>query len=243
MTHSLRSARARRTALIGGVAGIALALGAPIAASAHVHVDPGEVSAGSTETLTFAFSHGCDGSPTTGLVIDIPDGVGNVTPVVQGGWTVSRETGDDGVPTRVTFISQTPVEDHLKATVAMDVLFDESAADSSIAFPVTQTCVDGEIGWTQVADDGESVDDLDAPAPVVSVGAAAEDADGHGHSSDAASAHSDGDAQDGGEAAGTTDTGSGASGDPVARWLAAGGLAAGVAALAVVLVRRRDRTS
>ena len=50
------------------------ALGAPLAASAHVHVNPGTASAGGTETLTFSFSHGCDGSPTTALAIDIPDG-------------------------------------------------------------------------------------------------------------------------------------------------------------------------
>ncbi|MFE7846486.1 DUF1775 domain-containing protein [Microbacterium sp. NPDC057407] len=244
MTTSLRSARARRTALIGGAAGVTLALAAPLAASAHVHVDPGAVAAGTTSTLTFAFSHGCDGSPTTALVIDIPEGIGNVTPLVQGGWTVSRETGDDGIPTRVTYTAETPVEDHLKATVAMDVLFDESAAGSSIAFPVVQTCVDGEIGWTQVAEAGQSADDLESPAPVVAVGAVGDESGGHGHATEAAPAHSDDDAADsGGEAAGAADAGAGAGGDPVARWLAAGGLAAGIAALAVVLVRGRARKS
>ena len=223
-----------RTLLIGSAAGLVLAVGVPLAASAHVHVDPGTASAGATETLTFAFSHGCDGSPTTALVIDIPEGVGNATPIVQGGWTISREAGADGIPTQVTFTSDTPVEDGLKATVSMDVLFEESAADTSVAFPVTQTCVEGETAWTEVAEDGQDPHDLESPAPVVEVGAVADEGDGHGDASGDGE-HADADADD------STAASTGA--DPVARWLAAGGLVAGIAALAVVLVRGRTRKS
>lgn len=223
-----------RTLLIGSAAGLVLAVGVPLAASAHVHVDPGTASAGATETLTFAFSHGCDGSPTTALVIDIPEGVGNATPIVQGGWTISREAGADGIPTQVTFTSDTPVEDGLKATVSMDVLFEESAADTSVAFPVTQTCVEGETAWTEVAEDGQDPHDLESPAPVVEVGAVAAEGDGHGDAS-GDDEHADADAGD--STAASTEA------DPVARWLAAGGLAAGIAALAVMLVRGRTRKS
>jgi uncharacterized protein YcnI len=229
--------RVRRAVLIGAVAGVSLAIGVPLAASAHVHVDPGEVAAGSTETLTFAFSHGCDGSPTTALVIDIPDGVGNVTPVVQGGWTIAREAGDDGVPTRVTYTADSPVEDHLKATVSMDVLFDESAAQSTLAFPVIQQCAAGETAWVEVADEGQSPDDLKAPAPTVVVGDVADnDGDGHSHGASDSADH-------GTDAADAEQSVSGSAADPVARWLAAGGLLAGVGALAVVLVRGRARKS
>ena len=61
MTDSTsRSSRTRR-AVIGVTAGLALAIGAPLAASAHVHVTPETAAAGGTETLTFSFPHGCDG--------------------------------------------------------------------------------------------------------------------------------------------------------------------------------------
>jgi len=225
----------RRTLAIGAVAlgaGLALALCAPLAASAHVHVDPEAAAAGGTETLTFSFSHGCDDSPTTALAIDIPEGVANATPIVQGGWTITRELGANGVPTRVVYTPDTAVESGLKASVAMDVLFAESAADSELAFPVTQTCAVGETAWTQVADDDQDPEELDSPAPVVTVGAVADaDAAGdhHGGGSDAA-------ADDETAAEASTD-----SADPVARWLAAGGLVAGLAALVVVLVRGRRR--
>jgi periplasmic copper chaperone A len=228
----VRPARRARRLAIGTAAGIALAVAVPLAASAHVHVDPGTAAAGSTETLTFAFSHGCDGSPTTALVVDIPEGVGNATPIVQGGWTVTRELSADGVPTQVTFTSDTPVEDGLKGTVSMDVLFDESAADSQIAFPVTQTCVAGETAWTEIAEEGQDPHDLEAPAPVVEVGAVAAE-DEH--------AHDDAAATDDEQASADADDAAAATADPVARWLAAGGLVAGIAALAVVLVRGRRK--
>lgn len=230
-SHTSSVRRIRRRLVLGAASGIVLAVGVPIAASAHVHVDPGAAAAGSTETLTFAFSHGCDGSPTTALVIDIPDGAGNATPIVQGGWTVTRELSADGVPTQVTFTGDTPVEDGLKATVAMDVLIDESAAGTTLAFPLTQTCVEGETAWTEIADEGEDPHDLDAPAPVVQVGAvAAEDEPGHSGAA-AGGEHAQADAS----------SSASATADPVARWLAAGGLVAGAAALVVVLVRGRRK--
>lgn len=228
--------RTRRTLLIGSAAGVALVLGVPLAASAHVHVDPTSASAGATSTLTFAASHGCDGSPTTAFVVDIPEGVGNATPVAQGGWTITRELGADGVPTQITFTADTPVEDGIKSTFSLDALFDESAADTAVAFPVTQVCVEGENAWTEVAAEGQTEDDLESPAPVVEVGAVAEDGDGHGGAAE-------GDGHEGHEQtpADDADASSGDSADPVARWLAAGGLVAGIAALVIVLVRGRTR--
>lgn len=222
--------------MIGSIAGLALAVGAPLAASAHVHVNPGTASAGASSTLTFDFSHGCDDSPTTALVIDIPEGVGNAKPVVQGGWTITREVGDDGVPTQITFTADTPVENDFKAAVSIDALFDESTADTSVAFPVTQVCVEGETAWTQVAEEGQDPHDLESPAPVVEVGPVAEEGDGHDHAAGDDHASPDEAAADAEAASASTD-----GGDPVARWLAAGGLVAGLAALVVVLVRGRSR--
>ena len=220
--------RARRTA--AGVAlGAALVVGAPLAASAHIHVTPDAAAASASSRLAFTFSHGCDGAPTTALVFTVPDGVDGVTPVFDAGWTVSRELGDDGIPTQVTFTATTPVEDGLSASVAMDVIFASSVADSDVPFPVLQQCATGETDWAQVAEEGEDAHDLDAPAPVVAVGQAAENGDDHGTATDDHGA----DADDHGADAG--DPGA----DPVARWLAGGALAAAVAALAAALLRRR----
>lgn len=239
--HSHAPSRRRARLLAGAVTGTALVLAAPLAASAHVHVSPEESAAGTTTRLGFTFSHGCDDSPTTAVVLTIPDGVDGVTPVLDGAWTITRELGDDGIPTQVTYTAVRPVDSGVSATVSLDVIFASSAAGTSLAFPVRQECAVGETDWAEVAADGQTEDDLAAPAPVVSVGAVAADA-GHGHSeatagtdaSDAA-AHDDHAGTGVPEAGATTP----AAADPVARWLGGGALAAGLAALAVALTSRR----
>jgi len=224
-------ARRRARLLAGLVAGTALAVAAPLAAAAHVHVNPGDAPAGASTRLDFSFSHGCDGAATTALVIDIPDIVDGVTPILDGAWTIARELGADGIPTRVVYTAAQPIEDGLGASVAMNVIFPQSAAGSAVAFPVLQECATGAMDWSEIAEEGQDPHDLDAPAPLVQVGdAVAADAHGHGDAADAA------DAADASDEHGTADA---AAADPVARWLAGGALAIGAAALAVTLLRRR----
>lgn len=229
--------------VLGTAAGIALALGVPLAASAHVHVDAaGDVHAGATQTLTFSFSHGCDGSPTTALAIDIPEAAGNATPIAQGGWTITREAGADGTPTRIVYTAENPIDDGVKATVSLDVLFTEESAGTTVAFPATQTCAEGETAWVEIAEEGQDPHDLEAPAPVIAVGPVADAEDGHGHAGDAAEtedAHADAGVD--ATAADAVTTSATTEADPVARWLAAGGLVAGLAALVVALVRGRRK--
>lgn len=239
VTSPARS-RARLPLLLSGsVAGVALVLAAPLAASAHVHVDPEQSAAGAKTRLGFSFSHGCDDSPTTSVVFTIPDGVDGVTPVVDGAWTISRQLGDDGVPTQVTYTAIAPIESGTAATISLDVVFAASAANTSVAFPVLQKCATGETDWSEVAAEGQKEDDLASPAPVVAVGTVAA-SDGHHAAAPAATPAADDDddhgAAHGAAAAATPDA------DPVARWLGAGALVAALAALVVSLIGRRRRS-
>ncbi len=228
MTPSRSRRRARLTA--GGIAlGAVLAVAAPLAASAHVHVTPEDAAAGASTRLAFSFSHGCDDAPTTALVFEIPDGVDGVTPVLDGAWTITRDLGDDGIATRVTYAAITPVESGVAASVAMDVIFASSVSGGEVAFPVLQQCADDAIDWAEVAAEGQDPHDLESPAPVVAVGAADEAAGEHGHAGDDG-AGDDHAQQPGADAAAS---------DPVARWLSAGALVAALAALGVALLRRR----
>jgi len=231
MTSSTRTRRRTRT-LAGVIAGAALVLAAPLAASAHVHVTPDESGVGSTTRLAFSFSHGCEDSPTTAMKITIPQGIDGVQPVLDGAWKISRELNTDGVPTSVTFTALTPVDSGVAASVALDVIFASSAANTSVAFPVLQSCVTGSTDWSEVAAEGQTEDDLASPAPVVAVGAVSTGTgDDHGAST---GGHADGDAHGSTDAAAPT-----TEADPVARWLAGGALVAAVAALVVTLLRRR----
>lgn len=242
MSSSTSTSRRPLRLITGVIAGLTLAVGAPLAASAHVHVTPGEASAGVTENLVFSFSHGCDDAATTSLTVEIPDGVTNVVPVADANWTIEREVGGNGAVTSVTFAAREPIENGLKGTVALDARFDATLADTSVAFPVVQTCTEGSYEWTQVAADGQDPHDLDTPAPVVAVGAVA-DGDDHDHgSSSGAGEHEHEDSSD--AAAQASDTSAAAdTSDAVARWLAGGALTAGILALVVALVAAFRRRS
>jgi len=232
MTSSSRARRRTRT-VAGLVAGAALVLAAPLAASAHVHVTPDASAAGSTTRLAFSFSHGCEDSPTTSMTITIPQGIDGVQPVLDGAWKISRELSTDGVPTSVTFTAVTPVESGIAASVALDVIFASSAANTSVAFPVLQSCVTGSTDWSQVAAEGQTEDDLASPAPVVAVGAVSTGT-GDDHGTSGSGEHADSESH--GSAGAAT---SASESDPVARWLSGGALLAALAALAVAVVRRR----
>ncbi|MET0674112.1 MAG: YcnI family protein [Microbacterium pygmaeum] len=238
-TETTPARRARRNVTIG--AGLTLAAGlvlaAPLAASAHVTVSPDAASAGDSAVLTFAFSHGCEQSPTSSLTIDVPEGVASIAPQIEPGWSIERLGGNEGIPDQIVFTADAPVESGLRATVTIQVNFSEDVAGDTVAFPVVQTCVDGKTEWTQIADEGEDPHDLDAPAPTVLVAASTME-DHHGGASAAHDESAD-------DTAGQATTVDASAADPTPIVLGAAGLALGVAALAVGIIalrRTRSRT-
>lgn len=213
----------RRSVRLAAAAALAAALvAAPLAAHAHVTVTPDAPVAGGYDVLTFAFSHGCDDSPTTALVITPPaEGIDSVVPTVQAGWTVDVERdASTGLVRSIAYTADEPVPNAMRAAVELSVAYAADAPEA-LAFPVEQICEDGSTSWSEIAEDGEDPHDLEAPAPVVTL----EPAESGAHpSADGAAAAAE-DAADGGWA-------------PLA--LGAGGLVAGIAALVVsVLAYRR----
>lgn len=226
---------------IGGALALAagLVLAAPLAASAHVTVSPDAATAGDYSVLTFAFSHGCEQSPTTSLTIDVPEGVASIAPQIEPGWTIDRVGGNEGIPAQIVYTADTPIESGLRATVTLQVNFADEVAGTTVAFPVLQSCADGVTDWSEIADAGEDPHDLDAPAPTVAVGAptaADHDAGGGVHDE---SASADDTAT---EAVRTTDAAPTGTAGPIV--LGSVGLALGAAALvtAIVALRRTRRS-
>ena len=214
----------KKTMLAAGLAVAAGVLLVPAAASAHVSVSPDAAAAGSTVDLTFGIGHGCDGSATTAVRIEMPeDGIAGPKPIVQGGWTVAVEKdGEAGAVSAVTFTADEPVSDDTRAEVRLNVGILSDAA-GELVFPVEQTCEDGSVSWSEVAESGEDPHDLDSPAPLLTVGAASDDAEGHG----ASAAHA--------EAEPAASSGA----LPIA--LGGAGLVAGLAALGVSIAALRRR--
>lgn len=225
----MRIARLSAAGLAGGAI---LALAAvPLSASAHIGLTPTSTAAGASSVLAFSFNHGCDGSSTTSLTLDIPDSITTVYPAIDSNWTVEKIADGDRTA-QVVFTAVTPVPDAYRAAVELAVQLPADAEGETLVFPVLQTCEVGENNWNEVAEEGEEEPENAAPVVVVSEATA----DGHGAATDSASS----DDGEGVEATGETTATD--SSDTVARVLGVGGLIVGAVGIVVALVARRSRT-
>jgi len=144
----------RRLAALTLVFAVALlVMAAP--AGAHVDLDPGEAVAGSTETLTFSFQHGKDGTATTALivrlpegatVVDVPEVVGFTSAVDEAQRTVTWSGGSVPDGTEAEF----PIVAELPSTPGVAL------------FPTIQETEAGELAWISETE-GES--ETENPAP------------------------------------------------------------------------------
>lgn len=238
-TRTIRSARSNRTrmlAVTGLTAGALLAIGAPLAASAHVTVTPSDTAAGSYALLTFATSHGCEGSPTTKMTIDIPEGIISVSPTVNPNWTIEKISTGEGDAARVSqvvYTAITPLEDGLRDTFVLSAKLPDDAVGETLEFPVLQSCAVGETNWSETSVAGE--DEPESPAPFIVLTEAAAGGDGHGGH---AAADTDDAPAESGEA--TAVSPEAPSSDMIARILGVGGLIVGAIGVTLAVVTRRS---
>ncbi len=144
----------RRLPLAAALVTIALLLLAGPAA-AHVDLEPTTAEAGSVATLTFRFHHGLDGTPTTGLEVQVPEGAAVVEVPAVPGWTSSVSA--DG---RVVTWTGGSVPDGTEAAFPLVVRL--PAAAGTVLFPTIQTTGAGELPWIS-EEEGESESERPAP--------------------------------------------------------------------------------
>jgi len=170
-----------------------------VPASAHVTVTPSDTAAGAYVVLTFSVPHGCEGSPTTGITIQVPEEILAVTPTRNPYYDVTKnmvkldEPVEDAHGNKLTervgeivYDAKVPLPDGDRDTMELSLQLPDAAGET-LAFPVLQECVEGETGWTEVAAEGQDAEELEHPAPTVTITEAT--GDGHG---DAASASDEG---------------------------------------------------
>lgn len=228
-------------------AGTALALAAPLAASAHVAVDPSETAAGAYTVLSFGTPHGCGESPTTRLTFTMPEGIDRVTPTVNPGWTIEKVVEQLDAPRKdshganitervnsVVYTALTPLPTDLRDVIELSLQLPADAAGETLAFPVLQECTEGQTDWSTIAEEGEA--EPEHPAPTITVTEAS--ADGHGHTvgADASSEHESETASSSGSAEAT-----GSDDDVVARVLGVAGLVVGTVGIVLAVGARRGR--
>ncbi len=211
-----RTIAASATALGGA---LALALIPAVGASAHVTASATSTAAGSYSVVTFSVPHGCEGSPTLVVDIDIPDTIASVTPTVNPNWTVTKNMVDDRVDSVTYTAVGAGLADGYRDAFELSLQLPEGEAGDAVEFPVTQTCAEGTETW-----EGD-----DVPTVILSEATST----GHGHDHGAVDDHAD-------ESTASASTASSADGDDlVARIIAIAGLLVGVIGLVVGVTARR----
>lgn len=208
-------------------AGAVLALAAPLSASAHVTASATSTAAGSYTVVTFSVGHGCEGSPTTVVTIDIPESILSVTPTVNPNWTISKVSvplepavGEQTErPGQVVYTAIEPLAADQRDTFSLSLKLPEGEAGDVVEFPVTQDCVEGQNLWI-----GEDV-------PSITLTAAVE-GDEHGHGAAAEGEHND-------DAMAVTSVTS--TDDVLARVLGIGGLVVGTVGIVLAVTARRAK--
>ncbi len=219
-------------------AGLALAVAVPLAASAHVSVDPDQAAAGSYAVVTFRVPNESEAAGTTKIEVSLPTDTPfiSVRYVPVAGWTaeLKRTTLPTPVTVGTSEITEAVTSVIWTASPGAEIaagqlqLFPLSVGPvpdtGSIVLPVEQTYSDGSVvSWSETAADAQH------PAPVLYVNdppvgdhGAATTTDSHTDAGVTASAAT-----------------SAESSDTVARVLGIGGLVLGAVALVLALFVRR----
>lgn len=163
----------------GLVAFFALLLGAGVA-SAHVSMVPDTGAPGSTYDGAIRVGHGCSGSATTAIRVEVPKGA-IATAHPKAGWKmiVQRDVSFAGLlsggraPTPpIRFITwRGHLDPDAKESFPITLLLPKESGP--IYFPTVQTCESGEVKWVDLPAPSQTRHDLKSPAPVIEVGGAA----------------------------------------------------------------------
>jgi uncharacterized protein YcnI len=164
---------------------MAIAIAGP--SSAHVTANPNEGPAGGFFKTNFRVGHGCDGSPTTEVSVQLPGNVSSVHPQVVAGWDIETKMGELDEPIEshgetitegVREITWTATDDGLPDAYLQEFGVSMALPDEAgepLWFPFVQKCADGSHNWIEIPESVEEWGDLDEPAPYVELTAAEEE--------------------------------------------------------------------
>jgi uncharacterized protein YcnI len=159
-----------RFPLTAAATAAALCVAGPVAA--HVHTDPSAVQAGKEATVGFTIEHGCDGSPTTKMEIQLPDGSSGISGVDADGFT-------SAVAGQVVTFTGGEVADGTEASFQVTFTAPDEAGE--VPVKVIQSCAEGVNEWIEVAAEGEAEPESPAPLLTITSGAPSESDAEHSH--------------------------------------------------------------
>jgi uncharacterized protein YcnI len=143
-TPTLRRPRWRTPLVVVGlVVTFVVATSAP--ASAHVGISDATAS-GDATVVAFAFDHGCDGSATVGMDVQLPPGAVLSAASLPDGWSLAgSDASAAGTSGTVVSVTGTPIPDGTAGGFALTITGYDSAIDHLV--PILQKCEQGELAW------------------------------------------------------------------------------------------------
>lgn len=149
------------------------------AASVHAHIvlEQKSATAGSYYKATFMVGHGCDGSPTTGIDIEMPEPMAVVKPMPKPGWQLTTQTTPLATP---MLLHGQPVTETVNRVIwrggpLPDGHYDEFVVllqlplrTGPLYFKVAQSCETGRSDWVEIPAAGQA-GRLKLPAPALDV--------------------------------------------------------------------------
>jgi uncharacterized protein YcnI len=168
----------RRFLSAGSLAAILFAAGPALA---HVELQTDKAPAAGSYKAVLMVPHGCAGSPTIALKVQIPDGVIGVKPMAKPGWKITIKSAKLTQPLDIEGdkITEAVKEIDWTGGTLPDDFYDEFAFIAAklpdtpgavIYFPTVQICAKGETHWIEIPAQGQSGDDLAHPAPSLTLG-------------------------------------------------------------------------
>ena len=148
-------------------------------ADAHVTLENRQAAPGSYYKAVFGVPHGCAGSPTVKIRVQIPEGVISVKPMPKPGWSVETVKGKyptsyelhgatitEGVK-EVTWSGGKLADDNYDEFVLATFLTGSLKPNTTLYFPVVQECEQGASRWIDIPQEGKPAHDTKSPAPGV----------------------------------------------------------------------------
>jgi periplasmic copper chaperone A len=153
----------------------AMLLGSP--ASAHITLEGKQAAVGSYYKAVFAVPHGCAGSPTVKIRVQIPEGVIGVKPMPKAGWNLETVKGkyageyqfhgstlSEGVK-EVAWSGGKLEDDNYDEFVMSTYLTGTLKPNTTLYFPVVQECEQGMSRWIDIPTEGRAGHDDGGKTP------------------------------------------------------------------------------
>jgi periplasmic copper chaperone A len=144
---------------------------------AHPSLQVREAAVGAPYKAVISIPHGCEGSPTVKVRVQIPEGVIGVKPMPKPGWAVSTVRSPyartypynhgqklaEGV--KEIIWSGKLADDYFDEFAFVGFLADTLPSGTTLYFPTLQDCEKGAYRWIEVPAPGQNAHSLAAPAP------------------------------------------------------------------------------